>query len=229
MNEVTKQKETPVTTASKVGVAGGAGAATARPAGGRGRGPGGSGGRGGSPDGRRGGGDRRGGRGGAPREAREFEQKILELARVTRVTKGGKRMRFRASLVIGDRRGRVGFGVAKGGDVSMAIEKAFRQAKKNMVKVPLIEETIPHEVFRKFAAASVLLKPAPKGTGLKSGGPTRVVLELAGVPNAVSKIMGSKNKINNAKATFLALRALRMPTEAMVAAKTAKEAKKAAV
>jgi len=164
------------------------------------------------------------GGGGAAREPREFEQKILELARVTRVTKGGKRMRFRASLVIGDRRGRVGFGVAKGGDVSMAIEKAFRQAKKNMVKVPFVNETIPHEIFRKFAAASVLLKPAPQGTGLKSGGPTRVVLELAGVPNAVSKIMGSKNKINNAKATFLALRALRMPTEAMLEAKKSKKA-----
>lgn len=185
--------------------------------GGRGRGPGGPGGRGGD---RRGG----GGRGGSPREPREFEQKILELARVTRVTKGGKRMRFRASLVIGDRRGRVGFGVAKGGDVSMAIEKAFRQAKKNMVKVPLINETIPHEVSRKFSAAVVLLKPAPQGTGLKSGGPIRVVLELAGIPNAVSKIMGSNSKINNAKATFLALRALRLPTEAMLAAKTKKAA-----
>lgn len=183
-------------------------AQAARP---QGRGGRGQGGRGGA-QGR--GGDRRGGRGGAPREPREFEQKILELARVTRVTKGGKRMRFRASLIIGDRRGRVGFGVAKGGDVSMAIEKAFRQAKKNMVKVPLVNETIPHEVSRKFAAAAVLLKPAPQGTGLKSGGPTRVVLELAGVPNAVSKIMGSKNKINNAKATFMALRALRMPTKA---------------
>ena len=158
-------------------------------------------------------GDRRGGRGGAPREPREFEQKILELARVTRVTKGGKRMRFRASLVIGDRRGRVGFGVAKGADVSMAIEKAFRQAKKNLVRVPLVKETIPHEVRSKFAAAVVLLKPAPQGTGLKSGGPTRVVLELAGVPNAVSKLLGAKNKINNAKATFLALRALRLPAE----------------
>ncbi len=209
-----------------------AGSVAVRAAGGRGRGPGGRGGSGsgaGAGGGRGSDGRRSGGRGGAAREPKEFEQKILELARVTRVTKGGKRMRFRASLVIGDRRGRVGFGVAKGGDVSMAIEKAFRQAKKNMVKVPLIEETIPHEVFRKFAAASVLLKPAPKGTGLKSGGPTRVVLELAGIPNAVSKIMGSKNKINNAKATFLALRALRMPTEAMVAAKAAKDSKKATV
>ena len=160
--------------------------------------------------GRRPGGRGRGGRR-DDREPREFEQKILELARVTRVTKGGKRMRFRAAVVIGDRRGRVGFGVAKGADVSMSVEKAFRQAKKNMVKVPLVNETIPHEVSRKFAAAMVLLKPAPKGTGLKCGGPTRVVLELAGVPNAVSKLMGSKNKINNAKATFLALRALRAP------------------
>lgn len=161
------------------------------------------------------GGDRggKGGRGGRrdEREPREFEQKILELARVTRVTKGGKRMRFRASVVIGDRRGRVGFGVAKGGDVSMAVEKAFRQAKKNLVTVPLVKETIPHEVTRKFAAARIMLKPAPEGTGLKSGGAARVVLELAGVPNAVSKLMGSSNKINNAKATFEALRALRAP------------------
>ncbi len=150
------------------------------------------------------------------REPREFEQKILELARVTRVTKGGKRMRFRASLVIGDRRGRVGFGVAKGADVAMAVEKAFRQAKKNMITVPLVKETIPHQVLSKFAAASVLLKPAPQGTGLKCGGPTRVVLELAGVPNAVSKLMGSGNKINNAKATFMALRALRPAKSAPV-------------
>ncbi len=227
MNEQIEKIEAPVAITPKA-VVGGAGVATARPAGGRGRGPGGRGGSGGGAGGGRGAGgrDRRGG--GAPREPREFEQKILELARVTRVTKGGKRMRFRASLIIGDRRGRVGFGVAKGADVSMAIEKAFRQAKKNMVKVPMLEETIPHEVARKFAAAVVLLKPAPKGTGLKSGGPTRMVLELAGVPNAVSKIMGSKNKINNAKATFLALRALRLPTEAMLAVKTARdEAKKA--
>jgi small subunit ribosomal protein S5 len=159
--------------------------------------------------GRRPGGDRRGGR--PEREPREFEQKILELVRVTRVTKGGKRMRFRASIIIGDRRGRVGFGVAKGVDVAMSVEKAFRQAKKTMITVPLVNETIPHQVYSKYAAAKVLLKPAPKGTGLKSGGPTRMVLELAGVPNAVSKLLGAKNKINSAKATFLALAALKMP------------------
>lgn len=160
-------------------------------------------------DGGRGGqrGDRRGGR--PEREPREFEQKILELARVTRVTKGGKRMRFRACLIIGDRRGRVGMGTAKGADVAMAVEKAFRKAKKALVTIPLQNETIPHVVDRKFAAARVLLKPAPQGTGLKCGGPVRVILELGGVPNAVSKVLGSKNKINNAKAVMTALKALK--------------------
>lgn len=158
------------------------------------------------------GGDRRGGR--TEREPKEFEQKILELARVTRVTKGGKRMRFRACLIIGDRKGRVGMGVAKGADVAMSVEKAFRKAKKNLVTIPLLHETIPHIVDRKFSAAYVLLKPAPKGTGLKCGGAVRVILELGGVPNAVSKVMGSKNKINNAKAVIEALRALKMPVKA---------------
>lgn len=170
------------------------------------RGPGGQGGSGRGPGA---GGDRRSGGGRPEREPREFEQKILELARVTRVTKGGKRMRFRACLIIGDRRGRVGMGVAKGADVAMSVEKAFRKAKKDMVTIPLHNETIPHIVDRKFAAARVLLMPAPQGTGLKCGGPIRVILELAGVPNAVSKVMGSNNKINNAKAVMAALKALR--------------------
>src|SRR5688572_12728798 len=102
------------------------------------------------------GGRGQGGRGRGPRqerEPREFEQKILELARVTRVTKGGKRMRFRATLIIGDRRGRVGMGVAKGADVALSVEKAFRKAKKSMITIPLVNETVPHIVDRKFAAA----------------------------------------------------------------------------
>ncbi len=188
--------------ATRSGAAGGRGPAGAGQGGSRG--PGGQGGSG------RGPGGAGGSRGGRPeREPREFEQKILELARVTRVTKGGKRMRFRACLIIGDRRGRVGMGVAKGADVAMSVEKAFRKAKKDMVTIPLHNETIPHIVDRKFAAARVLLMPAPQGTGLKCGGPIRVILELAGVPNAVSKVMGSNNKINNAKAVMAALKALR--------------------
>ncbi len=160
--------------------------------------------------GQRGGGrgDRRGGRS-QERDPREFEQKTLELARVTRVTKGGKRMRFRATVVLGDKKGRVGFGVAKGADVAMALDKAARQAKKRLITIPMVKGTLPHETAAKFGAAHVLLKPAPQGTGLKSGGPARIVLELAGVPNAVSKILGGKNKINNVKATFAALKMLR--------------------
>lgn len=154
----------------------------------------------------------RGGRG-APRhnEPKEFEQKILDLARVTRVTAGGKRMSFRCTLIIGDKKGRVGLGIAKGIDVQIAIDKAYRQAKKKVIRVPLIHDTIPHPVQMKFGSAVVLLKPAPRGTGLKCGGAVRVVLELAGVPNASSKIMNSSNKINLAKATFEAIKTMKLP------------------
>jgi small subunit ribosomal protein S5 len=152
---------------------------------------------------------------------REFEQKILDLARVTRVTAGGKRMSFRCALVIGDKKGQVGLGVAKGADVQIAVEKSYKQAKKNLVTVPLVDETIPHAVVMKFGSAQVLLKPAPKGTGLKSGGAARVILEFAGVPNAVSKILNSNNKINIASATLKAIKNLRS-----IESKPAKESKK---
>ncbi|NQV89669.1 MAG: 30S ribosomal protein S5 [Parcubacteria group bacterium] len=151
------------------------------------------------------------GRGKRPERApQEFEQKILDLARVTRVTAGGKRMSFRCALVIGDKKGRVGFGVAKGADVQIAIEKAFKQAKKNVITVPIIDETIPHLVWVKYGSALVMLKPAPAGTGLKAGGAMRMVLEFAGVPNAVSKIVNSSNKINIAKATLEGIRQMRV-------------------
>jgi len=142
------------------------------------------------------------------KEPREFDQKILDLARVTRVTAGGKRMSFRCALVIGDRKGRVGFGVAKGADVQIAVDKAYRQAKKNLITVPLVQETLPHAVTVKLGSAMIMLKPAPKGSGLKAGGAIRVILEYAGVPNAVSKILNSNNKINIAHATFLAIQSL---------------------
>jgi len=187
----------------------------------RGRGPGGGGQRGGGMfrgrGGQGGGGPRRGGpprKGGpgsdVPTES-DYEEKNLEVARVTRVTKGGKRMRFRVLTVIGNRKGRVGFGLAKGLDVAGATAKATAQARKALITLNLHNETIPHAVDAKFAAARVLLKPAPKGTGIKAGGAVRVVLELAGVPNVVSKILGSANKINNVKATFIALKKLHMP------------------
>ena len=165
--------------------------------------------------------DNRRGRSRTPEEPKEFDQRILELARVTRVTKGGKRMRFRACVIIGDHKGRVGFGLAKGADVTASVNKAATQAKKRLLTVPLVHETIPYAVHQKFAAASIILKPAPQGTGIKAGGAVRVVLELAGVPNAVGKILGSNNKINNTKATMAALRQLRAPAKTEVVRKEA--------
>ena len=175
--------------------------------------------------------DQRGGRPqgrgrGRYEEQKEFDQRILSLDRVTRVTKGGKRMRFRACVIIGDRKGRVGYGVAKGADVAAGVNKAVTQAKKRLITVPIVNGTIPHVVAQKFSAASVLLKPAPKGTGIKAGGAVRVVLELAGVPNAVAKILGSNNKINNAKASILALQQLRRAPVKPKAPAAAEEAAK---
>ncbi len=132
----------------------------------------------------------------------EFQQRIIDVARVTRVMAGGKRMKFRVCLAIGDKKGRVGIGIAKGSDVTMGISKALDIAKKNLVKVPIVNETIIHSVEIKFKAAKVLLKPAKKGAGIKAGGPVRTLCELAGIPNVTAKILGSNNKINIAKATI---------------------------
>jgi len=139
----------------------------------------------------------------------EFEQRILEVARVTRVMAGGKRMKFRACVAIGDKKGNVGVGLGKGADVTMAVNKAVNRAKKDMVNVPIVGETIPHAVLEKQGAAIVMLKPTKKGRGVIAGGVTRVILNLAGIKNITSKTLGSKNKVNNARCTMEALRALR--------------------
>ena len=139
------------------------------------------------------------------KEAPEFDQQIIDVARVTRVMAGGKRMRFRVCLVIGDKKGRVGAGIAKGADVTMAVQKAYRKAEKNLIRVPISRDTIPHEIRVKIGASKILLKPAPVGTGVISGGAVRHVLDLAGIKNVVSKILGTNNKINNVKATIKAL------------------------
>lgn len=149
--------------------------------------------------------DRRG-----SREKSEFDQFILDLARVTRVTEGGKHMSFRVCVIIGDRHGRVAFGVAKGKDVQGGVEKAVNQAKKRIIKVPIVKDTIPHQVACKFKAASIILKPAPRGSGIIAGGAVRAVLELAGIPNVSSKILGkTKNKIALVKAAFDALQSFK--------------------
>jgi small subunit ribosomal protein S5 len=121
---------------------------------------------------------------------------------------GGKRMRFRACVVIGNKRGQIGYAVAKGADVTLAVNKAVNKAKKDIITVTIHQETIPHEIRVKYRAANIILKPAPLGTGIKAGGAVREVLVLSGIPNIVAKILGSNNKINNVKATFFALQSL---------------------
>ncbi|MEK7583952.1 MAG: 30S ribosomal protein S5 [Patescibacteria group bacterium] len=158
-----------------------------------------------------------------PREQDEFDQQMIDLARVTRVMAGGKRMRFRACVVIGDRKGRAGWAVAKAADVSQAIQKAVARAKKDIQNVSIAGGTIPHEVRVKFKAARLILKPAKKGRGLIAGGVVRTVLDLAGIKDIVSKMYGSNNKINNVAATFLALSQLRR-VEAPAAVTAAKDA-----
>ncbi len=139
----------------------------------------------------------------------DMEQRILEVARVTRVMAGGKRMNFRACVAIGDKKGNVGVGLGKGADVTMAVNKAVNRARKTMVNVPMVKETIPHAITLKMGAAKLMFKPAQKGRGVIAGGVARVILELAGVKNVTSKALGSKNKINNARCTIEALRGLR--------------------
>lgn len=151
----------------------------------------------------------RGRRNDRPMEKSEFDSNILDLARVTRVTEGGKHLSFRACVIVGDKKGRVGMGLDKGKDVQIGVEKATRQAKKHLINVPIVNNTIPHPVYCKFKAAQVMIKPAPNGSGIIAGGPVRVILELAGVPNASSKILGkTKNKIVLAEATLGALKQL---------------------
>jgi len=141
----------------------------------------------------------------------EFKEKVLDLRRVTRVMAGGKRFRFRATVVIGDERGRVGVGVAKGLDVATAVNKAKIDAKKSMLTIALKDgRTIAHEVQAKYSAAKVLLRPALAGHGLRAGGAVRFVLALAGVKDATAKCLGrTPNKLTNALATIEALKELK--------------------
>jgi small subunit ribosomal protein S5 len=140
----------------------------------------------------------------------EFDSKLLDLARVTKVTGGGKTMRFRAVIVVGNKTGKVGIGAAKGLDVSQAIEKATRVAKKNVKEIPVHEGTIPFEVDAKFGPSRVILKPQMKGKGLVAGGTVRVICSLAGIQDISSKTLSrTRNKLNNARATMKALSKLK--------------------
>lgn len=161
----------------------------------------------------------------------EFDQQLLDLARVTRVVKGGRRFRFRATVVIGNRKGKVGVGVAKGADVSQAIQKAVADAKKDLVTITLAGNTITHDVTCKIGSAKVLLKPTKEGRGIIAGGAVRSVIELVGIHDIVAKSQGASNKLNVARTAIGALKKLRvaekMEEEKTVEAKEEKKEKKA--
>lgn len=146
-------------------------------------------------------------------QIKEFEETVVHIRRVSKKTKGGNQMRFSALVVVGDKKGKVGIGLSKAPDLRNAIKKATTSAKRRMITVPLAGTTIPFSVREKFSAAKVLLKPAPPGSGIIAGGPMRVVLEAAGVRDAVGKILGTKNKVSNVYATMKALETIKKKSE----------------
>lgn len=165
-----------------------------------------------------------------PREEKLFEEQVINIDRVSRVVKGGRRFRFKALVVVGDRKTKVGVGVSKGQDVQTAIAKATDVAKKNMITIPVINTTIPHEAEVKVSGARVLIKPAAPGTGIIAGGVVRQIIGVTGINNMLSKSLGSTNKVNIAYATIDALKSLVPRDEWMTTEKKAKKApaKKAA-
>ena len=152
----------------------------------------------------------------APREAEEFEKRMVDIRSVQKTVKGGRILSFSALCVVGDKKGRVGVGTGKAREATNAIEKGFSAAKKNMIQVSMAGNTIPHAINMKYGACTVRLMPAKEGTGVIAGGAARPVLELAGIKDITSKNQGSSNKINTVRATFEALKALR--TKEQVAA-----------
>ena len=150
----------------------------------------------------------------APRkEASEFDKQVVSVRRVQKVVKGGRTLRFSALVVVGDRKGRVGIGIGKSKEVSAAIEKATTDARKNVVNIPIVNDTIPHNTIGKFSATSIIMLPAPEGTGVIAGGSARAVIELAGIKNIVTKRHGSSNKMNCVKATMNGLLSLKTKEE----------------
>ena len=148
---------------------------------------------------------------------KQFEEEIINIGRVTKVTKGGRHFRFSATVAVGDRKGQIGIGTGKANEVPDAIKKAVQSATKNVVRVSIVEgRTIPHEAIGCRGASRVMIKPAAEGTGVKAGGPVRIVLEIAGVKDILSKSLGSNTKINMAYATLQALKSQRTVEETAI-------------
>lgn len=163
----------------------------------------------------------------APAEPKQFEEIVINIDRVSRVVKGGRRFRFKALVVVGDRKNKVGVGVAKGADVQAAVAKATDVAMKHLIEIPVVNETIPHDAEVRFTGAQVLLKPAAPGTGIIAGGVIRTIIGVTGIRNLLSKSLGSTNKVNIAYATIDALKSM-VPRDQWVnapVAKTKKETK----
>ena len=161
----------------------------------------------------------------APAEPKEFEELVINIDRVSRVVKGGRRFRFKALVVVGDGKNRVGVGVAKGADVQAAIAKATDVAKKHICKIAIANDTIPHDVEIKYCGAKVLLKPAAPGTGIIAGGAVRTIIGITGIKNLLTKSLGSTNKVNIAYATIAALKSL-VPKDEWLSNSSKKTAKK---
>jgi len=166
----------------------------------------------------------------APQEPKEYDEIVINIDRVARVVKGGRRFRFKALVVVGNHKGKVGVGVSKGQDVQTAVAKATDVAKKHLITVPIINDTIPHDVETKVSGAHVLIKPAAPGTGIIAGGVVRQIIGVTGIRNMLSKSLGSTNKVNIAYATIDALTSLVPRDQWLNAEKSAKKpaAKKAA-
>lgn len=151
------------------------------------------------------------GRNDMPAEEKQFDERVVHIDRVARVVKGGRRFRFRALVVVGDHKGKVSMGIAKGADVTTAVTKAVEVAKKNFIDIHIVNGTVAHEAEVKVGGARILIKPASPGTGLIAGGVVRTVLEVAGIHNVLSKSLGSSNKINTTYATIAALQSMEHP------------------